>query len=42
MLRTSTNYDESKTRMTGGTNGIGAKAVVIYSKRFELETSFYD
>jgi DNA gyrase/topoisomerase IV subunit B len=35
---TSTNYDDSKDRKTGGVNGIGVKAVNIYSNKFILET----
>ena len=33
-MLTSTNYDDTKTRTTGGRNGIGAKAANIYSDRF--------
>lgn len=34
---TSTNYDDTKERTTGGTFGIGAKATNIFSKEFSIE-----
>jgi DNA topoisomerase-2 len=37
-MLTSTNYDDSKERITGGMNGIGSKACNIFSKRFHVET----
>lgn len=37
-MLTSTNYDDSKERVIGGQNGIGAKACNIYSTKFDLET----
>lgn len=37
-LLTSTNYDDSVERIVGGTNGIGGKAVNIFSEWFEVET----
>ncbi len=37
-MLTSTNYDDTVSRTTGGLNGIGMKATNIFSKRFELET----
>jgi DNA topoisomerase-2 len=37
-LRTSSNYDETKKRIVGGTNGLGAKAANIFSNRFIVET----
>ena len=36
-LLTSSNYDDTKKRTTGGLNGIGSKASGIWSKRFEVE-----
>ena len=36
-LLTSTNYDESTQRITGGTHGLGAKLSGIFSKKFTLE-----
>ena len=36
-LLTSTNYDESAQRVTGGTHGLGAKLSGIFSKKFTLE-----
>ncbi len=36
-LLTSTNYDESAQRITGGTHGLGAKLSAIFSKRFTVE-----
>ncbi|RKO86644.1 DNA topoisomerase 2 [Blyttiomyces helicus] len=37
-LLTSSNFDDSEKRMTGGRNGLGAKLTNIYSKEFTLET----
>lgn len=37
-LRTSSNYDDSEDRITGGTNGLGGKLAVIFSSEFTLET----
>ena len=37
-LLTSTNYDEAEEKIVGGMNGIGTKAVNIFSKWFEIET----
>ena len=42
MLRTSTNYDDTKVRHTGGTNGIGMKAVVIHSTEFTVDTLYFN
>lgn len=36
-LLTSTNYDDSEKRVTGGRNGYGAKLANIYSTEFEVE-----
>ena len=36
-LLTSSNYDDSKDRIVGGKNGLGAKLTNIYSTRFEVE-----
>jgi DNA topoisomerase-2 len=36
-LLTSTNYDESTQRITGGTHGLGAKLSAIFSKKFTVE-----
>ena len=36
-LLTSSNYDDSKDRIVGGKNGLGAKLTNIYSTRFEIE-----
>lgn len=36
-LRTSGNYDDTKERIVGGTNGVGAKAVNIFSTKFILD-----
>ena len=36
-LRTSSNYDDSKTRLTIGTNGLGAKIVNAFSLEFHVE-----
>lgn len=37
-LRTSSNYDDSEDRITGGTNGLGGKLAVIFSTEFTVET----
>lgn len=37
-LLTSTNYDDSETRIAGGRNGLGAKLTNIFSKEFRVET----
>lgn len=37
-LLTSTNYDDTDQRVTGGRNGYGAKLANIYSLEFEVET----
>lgn len=37
-LLTSSNYNDKKTRIVGGVNGIGAKACNIFSKFFSVET----
>jgi len=37
-LLTSSNYDDSIKKVTGGRNGYGAKLTNIFSKRFTLET----
>lgn len=37
-LLTSSNYDDSEARTTGGRNGYGAKLTNVFSKRFVLET----
>ena len=37
-LLTSSNYDDSKKRTTGGLNGLGAKLTAIFSKEFIVET----
>lgn len=36
-LLTSSNYDDTKKRTTGGMNGLGAKVSSVWSKRFEVE-----
>ena len=36
-LLTSSNYDDSEERTTGGRNGYGAKLTNIYSKEFEIK-----
>ncbi len=36
-LLTSTNYDESAQRITGGTHGLGAKLSAIFSKKFTVQ-----
>ncbi|CDW56095.1 DNA topoisomerase 2 [Trichuris trichiura] len=38
-LLTSSNYDDSERKVTGGRNGYGAKLCNIFSKRFTVETS---
>jgi DNA topoisomerase-2 len=38
-LLTSSNYDDSIKKVTGGRNGFGAKLANIFSKRFTLETA---
>ena len=40
-LLSSSNYDDSKSRIVGGRNGIGAKATNAYSKKFIIETIDY-
>lgn len=42
LLRSSSNYDDTKTRMTGGVNGYGAKLTAIFSKRFIIKTLYID
>ena len=37
-LNTSSNYDDDKKKITGGRNGLGAKAVNIFSTEFTVET----
>ena len=37
-LLTSSNYNDSEKKVTGGRNGFGAKLVNIFSKKFRLET----
>ena len=37
-LLTSSNYDDSQKKVTGGRNGYGAKLCNIYSKEFTVET----
>ncbi|EPY39041.1 DNA topoisomerase II [Angomonas deanei] len=37
-LLTSSNYDDSEAKVTGGRNGYGAKLTNLYSKSFEVET----
>lgn len=37
-LRTSSNYDDKEERITGGTNGLGSKLCVIFSREFTIET----
>jgi DNA topoisomerase-2 len=41
-LLTSSNYDDSQERTTGGRNGYGAKLANIFSKRFIVETIHND
>uniref|UniRef100_A0A0M3JE54 DNA topoisomerase (ATP-hydrolyzing) n=1 Tax=Anisakis simplex TaxID=6269 RepID=A0A0M3JE54_ANISI len=38
-LLTSSNYDDSERKVTGGRNGYGAKLCNVFSKRFTIETS---
>jgi DNA topoisomerase-2 len=38
-LLTSSNYDDSMKKVTGGRNGYGAKLTNIFSKRFTIETA---
>ena len=38
-LLTSSNYDDSEKRTTGGLNGLGAKLTAIFSKTFTIETA---
>ena len=38
-LRTSSNYDDNDDRNIVGTNGLGSVLTVIFSKKFEVETS---
>ena len=38
-LLTSSNYDDSEKKVTGGRNGYGAKLTNIYSNKFTVETS---
>lgn len=37
-MRTGSNYNEDKARVGGGMNGLGAKAVNVYSSKFTVET----
>jgi DNA topoisomerase-2 len=37
-LLTSSNYDDTEAKVTGGRNGFGAKLTNVFSRRFELET----
>ncbi|KAM3184368.1 DNA topoisomerase 2-alpha [Hymenolepis weldensis] len=41
-LLTSSNYDDSEQKVTGGRNGYGAKLCNIFSKKFIVETSSKD
>jgi DNA gyrase/topoisomerase IV subunit B len=41
MLRSSSNYDDTQQRITGGRNGLGSKAANVFSHWFEIETSDY-
>lgn len=36
-LMTSTNYNDSEERITGGTHGLGSKLTAIFSKKFIIE-----
>ncbi len=36
---TSSNYDDSVKKVTGGRNGFGAKLTNIFSRKFTLETA---
>ena len=38
-LLTSSNYDDSKKKVTGGRNGYGAKLANVFSTKFEVETA---
>lgn len=38
-LLTSSNYNDSEKKTTGGRNGFGAKLTNIYSKKFIVETA---
>lgn len=38
-LRTSSNYDDTEDRNVIGTNGVGSSLVVVFSKRFNVQTS---
>ena len=38
-LLTSSNYDDTTKKITGGRNGYGAKLANIYSSKFTIETS---
>lgn len=40
-LLSSSNYDDNKERLAGGTNGIGSKATNIFSKHFQVRTGNY-
>ena len=37
-LLTSSNYDDTEKKVTGGRNGLGAKLTNIFSKKFSIET----
>lgn len=37
-FRSSSNYNDNEERITSGTNGIGAKATVVFSNKFIVET----
>lgn len=37
-LLTSSNYDDTEKKITGGRNGLGAKLTNIFSKTFAIET----
>jgi DNA topoisomerase-2 len=37
-LLTSSNYDDTQERITGGMNGIGSKACNIFPREFRIET----
>ena len=41
-LLTSSNYDDSQKKVTGGRNGFGAKLCNIFSKKFVVETACSD
>jgi DNA topoisomerase-2 len=38
-LLTSSNYDDSIKKVTGGRNGYGAKLTNVFSKKFIIETA---